>query len=50
MVLTCDATAIKTAARANPTMYLIKNGVIFDKWGYADFENAIGSLNEVNAR
>jgi uncharacterized membrane protein YphA (DoxX/SURF4 family) len=46
-VLTCDATAIKTAARANPTMYLIKNGVIFDKWGYADFENAIISLNEV---
>ena len=46
-VLSCDATAIKTAARANPTLYLIKNGIIFDKWGYADFDRAILSLNEV---
>jgi uncharacterized membrane protein YphA (DoxX/SURF4 family) len=46
-VLSCDATAIKTAARANPTMYLIKNGVIFDKWGHPDFENAVISLNEI---
>jgi uncharacterized membrane protein YphA (DoxX/SURF4 family) len=30
-VLKCDATAIKTAARANPTLYLIKGGTIANK-------------------
>ena len=47
-VLKCDATAIKTAARANPTMYLIRNGVIINKWSYADFENAIVSFSEIH--
>jgi uncharacterized membrane protein YphA (DoxX/SURF4 family) len=45
--LKCDATAIKTAARVNPTMYLIKNGTILNKWSDADFEKAIISLNEL---
>ncbi len=36
-VLTCDYTAIKTAARANPTLYLMKGAVIQNKWGWADF-------------
>ncbi len=47
-VLKCDATAIKTAARANPTMYLIRNGVIINKWSYADFENAIIAFSEIH--
>ena len=45
--LRCDATAIKTAGRTNPTLYLVKKGTIIRKWGYADFEQAgrmIGSL------
>jgi uncharacterized membrane protein YphA (DoxX/SURF4 family) len=46
-ILKCDATAIKTAARVNPTMYLIRNGVILNKWSYADFENAIVSFSEI---
>jgi hypothetical protein len=46
-ILKCDATAIKTAARVNPTMYLIKNGTIINKWSDADFERAIISLNEL---
>jgi hypothetical protein len=46
-ILKCDATAIKTAARVNPTMYLIKNGTIINKWSDADFEKAIISLNEL---
>lgn len=38
--LKCDVVPIKTAARANPTLYLLKHGTILNKWGYADFNNA----------
>ncbi|HEV2481402.1 MAG TPA: BT_3928 family protein [Puia sp.] len=47
IVLKCDATAIKTAARANPTLYLLKNAVILGKWSYADFEKTIPAINEL---
>ncbi|MBS1934956.1 MAG: hypothetical protein JST96_13220, partial [Bacteroidetes bacterium] len=46
-ILQCDATAIKTAARVNPTMYLLKKGTIINKWSYAEFEEAIVGLNEL---
>jgi len=46
-VLKCDATAIKTAARANPTLYLIKGGTVLKKWSYADFDRALPSVNEL---
>ena len=36
-VLSCDATAIKTAARTNPTLYEMKGSVVQNKWGWADF-------------
>ena len=36
----CDAVAIKTAARANPALYLLKDGIIKNKWAFADFEKA----------
>ena len=39
--LRCDATAIKTAARTNPTLYLVRKGTIVQKWGYADFQQAL---------
>lgn len=45
--LRCDATAIKTAARTNPTLYLVKKGTIIKKWGYADFEQAVRFLNSL---
>ena len=48
-VLKCDATAIKTAARANPTLYLIKKGFILNKWSYADFELALPDINGLPA-
>jgi hypothetical protein len=48
-ILKCDATAIKTAARANPTLYLLKKGTILQKWSYADFEQALPSINELPA-
>jgi uncharacterized membrane protein YphA (DoxX/SURF4 family) len=46
-VLKCDATAIKTAARANPTLYLLKGGTILAKWSYADYDKAIPAVNEL---
>jgi uncharacterized membrane protein YphA (DoxX/SURF4 family) len=36
----CDAVAIKTAARANPTLYLLNDDIIKGKWAFADFEKA----------
>lgn len=45
--LRCDVTAIKTAARANPTLYLLNGDRIIDKWGYADFEQALQAIREL---
>jgi len=39
-VLSCDFTAIRTAARSNPTLYLLSNGIVKDKWSYANFDDA----------
>jgi uncharacterized membrane protein YphA (DoxX/SURF4 family) len=33
-IFTCDITAIRTAARANPTVYLLKDGTIAEKQSY----------------
>jgi uncharacterized membrane protein YphA (DoxX/SURF4 family) len=44
-LVTCDATAIKTAARVNPTLYLLKQGTILEKWSHADFDQAILEMN-----
>ena len=41
-ILTCDYTAIKTAARSNPTLYLMNGSVIKNKWGWADFDKVAG--------
>lgn len=35
-IFTCDATAIKTAARVNPTLYLMKGPVVQNKWAAKD--------------
>ena len=40
-VLSCDVTALKTAARANPTLYLMNGPVIMAKWGWPDFKEAL---------
>ncbi len=40
-VLSLDATALKTAARTNPELYLMKGPVIKNKWGWTDFKNAL---------
>ncbi len=46
-ILKCDATAIKTAARANPTFYLLKGETILKKWSYADISGALPAVNEL---
>jgi uncharacterized membrane protein YphA (DoxX/SURF4 family) len=48
--LKCDATAIKTAARANPTLYLMKGAIVVKKWSYADLSTALPDLNELPGR
>lgn len=40
-VLSLDATALKTAARTNPELYLMNGPVVENKWGWADFKDAI---------
>ena len=45
--LRSDVTAIKTAARTNPTLYLVKQGNILNKWGAADFELALLQLQKL---
>lgn len=39
--LKTDGTAIKTAARYNPTLFLIKDGTILKKWSAVDFREAL---------
>jgi uncharacterized membrane protein YphA (DoxX/SURF4 family) len=40
-ILGLDATALKTAARTNPELYLMKGPVVQNKWGWADFKKAL---------
>jgi uncharacterized membrane protein YphA (DoxX/SURF4 family) len=35
-IFSCDATAIKTAARVNPTLFLMNGPVIQNKWSFMD--------------
>ena len=37
-ILVCDVTAIKTAARAVPTLYKMNGAVVEGKWSAADFD------------
>lgn len=43
-VLKCDFTAIRTAARACPTLYYLNSGTVREKWSYADFVNVATAL------
>jgi uncharacterized membrane protein YphA (DoxX/SURF4 family) len=46
-VFGCDATAVKTAARADPTLYLLKKSTILNKWSYANLDLAIPAMVEL---
>jgi len=37
-IFTCDATALKTLARSNPTLYLMNGSIVKQKWGLGDFK------------
>ena len=36
----CDFTAIRTAARTNPCLYLLKQGTVINKWSYKKISQA----------
>jgi hypothetical protein len=40
-IFKCDYTAIRTAARTNPCIYLLENGTIIGKWSYHKTGDAI---------
>jgi len=46
--LHCDPVVIKTAARANPTLFLIKKGTVLGKWSHADFDKAFKEINAIS--
>jgi uncharacterized membrane protein YphA (DoxX/SURF4 family) len=39
LILTCDAVVMKTAARCNPTLYLMEGPLVKDKWSGVDIDN-----------
>ena len=45
-VMKSDLVAIKTAARTDPTLFLLEGGTIKGKWAYADFEKAFLELKK----
>lgn len=49
-VFDCDATAVKTAARADPTIYLIKKGTIVGKWSYASMNDILPDLIQLKSQ
>ncbi len=46
-VLRTDGTAIKTAARYNPTLFLIDGGTIMKKWSATDFDKAGQYIDQI---
>ncbi|MEO6582932.1 MAG: BT_3928 family protein [Ferruginibacter sp.] len=47
-IFTSDATAIKTAARSNPALYLMQGPVVKEKWGWAGFDEATEFIKKHN--
>jgi hypothetical protein len=45
--LRADGTAIKTAARFNPTLFLLKNGTVVNKWSAPDFDRALLRISKI---
>ena len=46
-VLTTDGTVFRIAARVNPTIYLLKQGSIINKWPLANSEEAKKAINDL---
>ncbi len=45
-VYSCDVTALKTASRTNPSLYLMEGPVVLEKWGRADFKSAASKIQK----
>ncbi|WP_462250129.1 BT_3928 family protein [Ferruginibacter sp.] len=45
-IFSCDATAIKTAARVNPTLFLMKGPVIQNKWSFTDAKKIVRNVKD----
>ncbi len=43
-IFECDFTVIRTAARTNPCLYLLKQGTVVNKWPYKRIKKAMQSL------
>ena len=46
-VFNCDNTVVRTAARTNPTLYLLNSGTIKDKYGYLGINSAAEDLKNL---
>lgn len=45
-IFKCDYTTIRTAARVNPTVYILEKGTVIGKWSYKQFGNAINLIQQ----
>jgi hypothetical protein len=48
-VFTCDNTAVKTAARTDPTIYYIEKGTVVNKWSGKELKEAVSFINKKSA-
>lgn len=46
-IFKCDFTAIRTAARTNPCIYLLKEGTILGKWSYKRISSVQSAINKL---
>jgi len=49
-VFVCDYTAIRTAARTNPCVYLLKEGTVADKQSYKRMDKILDQLEPISAQ
>lgn len=47
-VLTCDYTAIRSAARINPTAYLLNKGIVVEKRGYRELDHILSAISDIS--
>jgi hypothetical protein len=46
-VLKCDYTAVRTAARTNPCLYVMQKGTILGKWSYRRMGSVLSAVNRL---
>jgi uncharacterized membrane protein YphA (DoxX/SURF4 family) len=46
-VFSCDYTALRTAARTNPCLYIFREGTVLGKWSRPDFGDAMDELQKI---